>query len=363
MDSSTTTIWTGLFPVIGCLVNTLKRLKGLKPFDAIGPDSIPAFVLKAAAADEVAPILTRIYQTPLDTGQVPSDWRDAWIVPVFKKGDKIKSANYRPVSLTWITCKLMEHIVNSNVMAHLDQHSILKDSQHGFRKKRSCETQLVITIQEIASRLSKGSQEDIILLDFAKSFDEVPHSRLLYKIEYYGIQNKKVPGFKLFWGTESKKSSLMVPIQPRQMFYQVYPRELCWCNCYSWPTLMICQSHWDPLPIDCRWQPPLLYCKQRHRECSPPERPGSPWIMEKAWPRRGGSNEYPQSVFLSRNIKQNIGGFFLSENFQFLEVKLSTYLNRRVFVMTLNANALSSVSHLGRGRRSMSPTTLFTDIH
>ena len=79
-----------------------KLLKGLKPFKAKGPDSIPAFILKAAA-DELAPILARIYQTLLDTRQVPSDWRDAWIVPVFKKGDKHMAANYHPVSLTSIT--------------------------------------------------------------------------------------------------------------------------------------------------------------------------------------------------------------------------------------------------------------------
>ena len=99
-----------------------KLLKGIKPFKATGPDSIPAFtsILKAAA-DQLAPILARMYQTSLDTGQVPSDWRDAWIVPVFKKGDKHKAANYSPVSLTSITCKLLEHIIHSNVMTHLDK--------------------------------------------------------------------------------------------------------------------------------------------------------------------------------------------------------------------------------------------------
>ena len=68
----------------------------------------------------LGPNLARIYQTSLDTGQVPSDWRDAWIVPVFKKGDKLKAVNYRPVSLTSITCKLLEHIIHSNVMTHFD---------------------------------------------------------------------------------------------------------------------------------------------------------------------------------------------------------------------------------------------------
>ena len=84
-----------------------------------GPDSIPANILKAAA-DKLIPILTILYQTSLNSGEVPSDWKDAWIVPVFKKGDKHKPANYRPVSLTSITCKLLEHIVHSHVMPHFD---------------------------------------------------------------------------------------------------------------------------------------------------------------------------------------------------------------------------------------------------
>jgi hypothetical protein len=74
-------------------------------------------------------------------------------------------------------------------MDHLDKHSILCDNQHGFRSKRSCETQLVITIEEIARKLANGEQVDIILLDFSKVFDKVPHRRLLHKLRYYGIRN------------------------------------------------------------------------------------------------------------------------------------------------------------------------------
>ena len=69
-------------------------------------------------------------------------------------------------------------------MSHFDQHNILCDNQHGFRKKRSCETQLIVTIQDIAKNLSKGRQVDIILLDFAKAFDKVPHARLLHKLDF-----------------------------------------------------------------------------------------------------------------------------------------------------------------------------------
>ena len=109
---------------------------------------------------------------------------------LFKKDERHLASNYRPVSLTSITCKILEHIVHSNIVDHFDKNKILTNAQHGFRKKPSCESQLIVTIHEIASKLEKGSQVDIILLDFAKAFDKVPHQRLLHKLEYYGVNAK-----------------------------------------------------------------------------------------------------------------------------------------------------------------------------
>jgi len=86
----------------------------------------------------------------------------------------------------------MEHIIHSSIMKHFDANNILSDTQHGFRYKRSCESQLIITVQEIVKRLAKGSQVDIILLDFAKAFDKVPHARLLHKLSYYGVNHNTV---------------------------------------------------------------------------------------------------------------------------------------------------------------------------
>ena len=110
-------------------------------------------------------------------------------MPIFKKGDRSKPENYRPVSLTSITCKTLEHIVSSTIMSHMDSHYILTDAQHGFRKRRSCETQLLLTIQDLASSIDTMEQTDVILLDFSKAFDKVPHHRLLSKIEFYGVRN------------------------------------------------------------------------------------------------------------------------------------------------------------------------------
>ena len=74
-------------------------------------------------------------------------------------------------------------------MKHLDTHTILTDSQHGFRAKRSCETQLILTLEDILKTTSKGKQIDIALLDFSKAFDKVPHQRLNNKLKCFGIRD------------------------------------------------------------------------------------------------------------------------------------------------------------------------------
>ena len=93
-------------------------------------------------------------------------------------------------------------------MAHFDKHHILKDHQHGFRKRRSCEIQLTVTIQEIASRLSKGNQVDIILLDFAKAFDKVTYSRLLHKLDFYGVRDQTSTWIRSF--LENRKQEVVL---------------------------------------------------------------------------------------------------------------------------------------------------------
>ena len=107
--------------------------------------------------------------------------------------DIMNAANYRPVSLTCICCKTLEHIIVSNINKHLVFESILADCQHGFRSQRSCETQLVQFFHDLVSNLDRAlnrnhRQTDVIIMDFAKAFDKVPHRRLLYKLDYYGIR-------------------------------------------------------------------------------------------------------------------------------------------------------------------------------
>ena len=88
----------------------------------------------------------------------------------------------------------LEHILVSNINRHLALDSILADCQHGFRSRRSCKTQLVQLVHDIISNIdgavNRGHKqtEDLIIMDFAKAFDKVPHGRLLHKLDYYGIR-------------------------------------------------------------------------------------------------------------------------------------------------------------------------------
>ena len=134
-----------------------KLLSTLQIHKATGPDRLPAQLLKELSL-EITPVLTMLFQASINQGIIPEDWKKAEVVPIFKKGERCKPVNYRPVSLTSIVCKTLEHIVCSSIHQHLDDHHILSDAQHGFRKKRSCTSQLVLAIQDLASGIDTKDQ-------------------------------------------------------------------------------------------------------------------------------------------------------------------------------------------------------------
>ena len=115
----------------------IKLLKGLNPSKALGPDELHPRVLKELAT-ELGPVFAHLFQQSIDTGEIPKEWSLANICPLFKKSDRSLPCNYRPVSLTCEPCKLLEHIVCSNIMAHLDEYKLLSVRQHAFRKGHSC---------------------------------------------------------------------------------------------------------------------------------------------------------------------------------------------------------------------------------
>eukprot|EP00111_Clytia_hemisphaerica_P024821 TCONS_00073189-protein len=113
-----------------------KLIKSLRPHKATGPDTIKARFL-IEFADEISPALKLIFEASLKQSELPTAWKHALIVPAYKGNGKCRSnpESYRPISLTSIVCKLLEHILYSKVMSHLTENKVLSELQHGFREK------------------------------------------------------------------------------------------------------------------------------------------------------------------------------------------------------------------------------------
>ena len=166
-------------------------LKSISPNKSPGPEEIPARVFRDLGP-EIAPYLQVVFNKSLTESKVPKDWKVANITPIFKSGDRESPCNYRPISLTSISCKVLEHIIVSSVMRHLDGQNLLIASQHGFRKGRSCETQLALFTHDILVSGEDNVPVDAIFLDFKKAFDKVPHNKLIIKLQSYGLDGNVI---------------------------------------------------------------------------------------------------------------------------------------------------------------------------
>ena len=182
-----------------------KLLKEIDPSKAGGPDEVPCRILKELA-DDIASILTDIYRQSLSTGVLPNIWKTAYVSPIFKKGAVCEAENYRPVSLTCIPCKILEHIICSHLRRHLDIHGAPSPLNHGFRKHHSCDTQLIINIQGLLTRKDPArSQVDVGVLDFAKAFDQVPMADYSASSGYMVSTAKCPSGLEHSWMTAHRQ--------------------------------------------------------------------------------------------------------------------------------------------------------------
>ena len=161
-------------------------LKELDPYSACPEDDVPAKVL-TACKEELATPLFILWSDSMASGSIPAKLKSQFITPVYKKDDRTDPANYRPVSLTSHLIKTFERILRDKLVHFLEANCVISDNQHGFRKKRSCLTQLLSHIEHIYSCLNNSEEVDVIYLDYAKAFDKVDHQVLLAKLERYGI--------------------------------------------------------------------------------------------------------------------------------------------------------------------------------
>ena len=181
---------------------------------AAGLDGVPGYVLKWLAAGPCFS-LSIIFQQSVYTGIFPSCWKVATVVPIYKgKGDLSMPASYRPISLCSTIGKLLEKIVSSQLLQYIELSAPLADCQHGFVKRRSTITNMLLTERVIAEALNKGACVDVLIFDFARAFDKVPHSRLLRELASRGINGTALLWLKSFLSGRSQLVKIGQELSP-----------------------------------------------------------------------------------------------------------------------------------------------------
>ena len=168
---------------VGLIQNKLSNLKVGK---VGGDDGLPSKFLKETS-NTLAKPLYEIYKKSFLTGQIPENWREANVTPIFKSGDRTDPSNYRPVSLTCHCCKVFESILKDNLVEFLQSNSIINSNQHGFVKGKSWLTNLLSFLEDCSVSLDEGHPVDVLYLDFSKAFDSVPFKLLIHKLKMYMV--------------------------------------------------------------------------------------------------------------------------------------------------------------------------------
>ena len=109
------------------------------------------------------------------------------VTPIFKNGDPPSVSNCRPISLTYIPCKMLETIVRNYIIDSLLEQNVITSRQHGFLRGYSTCSQLLECVNIWASAFKRNVPEHILFIDFKKAFDSVSHKKVISKLNAYGL--------------------------------------------------------------------------------------------------------------------------------------------------------------------------------
>jgi len=125
-------------------------------------------------ADVIAEPLSMVFERSWRTGEVPEDWRKASVTPVFQKGEKEGPGNYRPVSLASIPGRVMEQLILAVIIKQVEEKKVIRSSQHGFTKGKSCLTNLIAFYDDMTGWVDEGKAVDVVYLNFSKASTQSP---------------------------------------------------------------------------------------------------------------------------------------------------------------------------------------------
>ena len=157
-----------------------------KPGKAGGHDGVNSRTVRMIGEDFVEGI-HYIAKGSFSTLKFPTSYKTAKVSCIFKKGSKVKSENYRPISLLCLPGKMLESMFSVFIDSHIQEHKLITKHQWGFRKGRSPELMLLTLTEKLLLHLNKGQYVGLICIDFSKAFDSVCHVTLLKKLQAMGI--------------------------------------------------------------------------------------------------------------------------------------------------------------------------------
>ena len=162
-----------------------------------GPDKLPMLLFKNNASF-LAPIISHLCNKSLSSGIFPTVHKAGIVVPLYKSKERDDIKNYRPICLLNSMSKILERVIHTRLMYHLESNNILSDDQFAYRKSRGTDTAILKFTKNVIENLENGMITVAAFLDLTKAFDCVNHQILLRKLDHYGIRNVSLQWFSSY---------------------------------------------------------------------------------------------------------------------------------------------------------------------
>ena len=190
-----------------------KIMKQMKKKKSKGNDGITQECLLLGEETLAGP-LTEIINQSIETGTFPTQWREAVVVPILKKGDTKDPKNYRPVSCLAAASKVLEKVVCNQLTRYIEVHKLLPNNQHGFRRARSTMTALSSMQKQWIRNTEEGVMTGILVWDLSAAFDTLDIDLFLMKMELYGADRKTLDWFRSFLCGRTQRVKIGNSISP-----------------------------------------------------------------------------------------------------------------------------------------------------